>query len=311
MCHPAVRAILLCVLLPTSLLAVDIDGEVRLGPRKGLPKPATVQLVLERIVVHEQFTGLDGRFEFRGVGPNRYLVRARYEDLPEVEVAVDVVSGTARYKVPITIPPPKVEDSSKPDAMSVDQLTLPKAAKREYEAGLKDRKAGNCDKAMFHLQKAIALAPKYGEAHNELGICLLKQNKVSEAETAFRTAIDLKATIYPSMNLADLYAKQKRFDDALQVLQKSLAGNPTEGDLFFAIARIYFDQGDMRKAEFAGLEAHSRIHRTADVHLLLAKIYVSTNNYPALTTQLETYLIENPTGPIPDEIRKSLAKRPQ
>jgi len=177
---------------------------------------------------------------------------------------------------------------------------------------LKDRKAGNCDKAMPHLQKAIALAPKYGEAHNELGICLLKQNKLSEAEAAFRRATDLNATIYPSMNLADLYAKQKRFDEALRVLQKSMAANPTEGDLLFAVARIYFDQGDMRKAEFAGLEAHSRTHRTADVHLLLAKIYLSANNYPALTTQLETYLIENPTGPVPDEIRKTLAaKRPQ
>ena len=301
MFHPAVRAILLCVLLPASLLAVDIDGEVRLGPRKGLPKPATVQLVLERIVLQEQFTDLDGRFEFRGVGLNRYTVRARYEDLPEVEVAVDVVSGTARYKVPITIQPPK----------DVDQLTIPKSAKREYEAGLKDRKAGNCDKAMPHLQKAIALAPKYGEAHNELGICLLKQSKVSDAEAAFRKAMDLNATIDPSMNLADLYAKQKRFDEALQVLQKSMAANPTEGDLLFGVARIYFDQGDLRKAEFAGLEAHSRVHRTADVHLLLAKIYVTTNNYAALTTQLETYLIENPTGPVPDEIRKTLAKRPQ
>jgi tetratricopeptide (TPR) repeat protein len=224
MFHPAVRAILLFLLLPALVLTVDIDGEA---------------------VVHAQFT------------------------------------------------------------------EIPRAAKRELEAGLKDRKSGNCDKAIPHLQKAIALAPKYGETHNELGICLLKQSKLPEAEAAFRTAVELNATIDAAINLADLCAKQKRFDEALQILRKSLTANPTEGDLFFAVARIYFDQGDMRRAEYAGLEAHSRIHSNADVHLLLAKIYVSTNNYPALSTQYETFLIENPNGSVPDQIRNAVTKRPQ
>jgi Flp pilus assembly protein TadD len=188
---------------------------------------------------------------------------------------------------------------------------IPRAVKRELEAGMKDRKSGNCDRAIPHLQKAIALAPKYGETHNELGLCLLKQNKLSEAEAEFRTAVDLSAPVDATINLADLYAKQKRFDAGLRVLQKSLTANPTEGDLFFAVARIYFDQGDLRKAEYAGLEAHSRIHSDADVHLLLARIYLSTDNYPALSTQYETYLIENPAGSVPDEIRKAVTKRPQ
>ena len=188
---------------------------------------------------------------------------------------------------------------------------IPRAARRELEAGMKDRKSGNCSQAIPHFQKAITLAPKYGESHNELGICLLKQDKLSEAEAEFRTAMELNATTDATINLADLYAKQKRFDEGLQVLQKSLTANPTEGDLFFALARIYLDQGDIRKAEYAALEAHSRIHRNADVHLLLAKIYLSSNNYPALSTQYETYLIENPAGTVPDEILKAVTKRPQ
>ena len=188
---------------------------------------------------------------------------------------------------------------------------LPRAAKRELEAGMKDRRSGNCNQAIPHLQKAIALAPKYGDSHNELGICFLKQDKLSEAEAEFRTAVELKATIDAPINLADLYAKQKRFDEAMQVLQKALTANPTEGDLFFALARIYVEQGELRKAEYAGLEAHSRIHRNADVHLLLAKIYLSTNNYPALSTQYETYLIENPAGSVPEDIRKAVTKPPQ
>ena len=108
------------------------------------------------------------------------------------------------------------------------------------------------------------------------------------------------------MNLADLYAGRERFAEARRVLEQSMAKYPTEGDLHFGMARIYFDQGQMVQAEAQALEAHSKIHRTADVHLLLSKIYLNLGRYPALLTQLETYLLENPTGPVADQVRKNL-----
>jgi tetratricopeptide (TPR) repeat protein len=284
----------------------DIDGEVRIGPRRGLPKPATVQLLRERQIVYEQFTDLDGRFEFPAVEPGRYVVRAVYEDLPEAEVTVELINGNSRHRVPITIRPPARAPVGKTQTIAVKQLTIPKAARKAYEDGLKSRKAGNCGKALPQLKKATELAPHYGDAQNELGNCLKAQGKLVEAEAAFKIAIQYDETIYPSINLADLYVTQKRFDEASVVIQRSLAKDPTEGDLFFAMARIYFDQGQIEKAEANALEAHSRLHRTPDVHLLLAKIYLERKNTGALITQLETYLIENPSGPVADQVRKNL-----
>ena len=296
------------VLFPVSIYAVDINGQVRIGARSGLPNPATVQLVRERQVVLEQFTGLDGRFEFPSVEPGRYVIRAKYEDMPETEVVVEALRGN--YRVPITIQPPKDSPVGSTETVSINQLQIPRAAKREYAQGLKRRKAGDCAQALPHLQKAIALAPTYGEAYNELGICLKKQGELKEAERAFLKAVRYNGTIYPSINLADVYAIQHRYEEGRQLLQAAIQKNPVEGDLFFALARIYFDEGNTSKAEAAGLEAHSRTHRTADVHLLLAKIYLSSKNYPALTTQLETYLVENPAGSYADEVRKSLKELP-
>ena len=294
------------LLVPASLLAVDIDGEVRIGPRPGLDKPATVQLLREGRVAYEQFTGLDGRFEFRSVEPSSYKVRAKYGTMPEVEVPVEVFGGTTHYTVPITIKPPKDAPSLKGGTVSVDRLLVPREAEKEYAEGLKSRKAGDCPKAIPHLMRAIEIAPRYGEPYNELGICRKTQGNPGEAEAAFEKAIELNATIYPSINLADLYVSEKRFDDARRVIESAMVTNPTEGDLSFALARIYFDTGQMVEAETAALQAHAKIHRTADVHLLLAKIYLASQNSSALIRELETYLVENPSGSVADQVRQTL-----
>jgi len=44
----------------------------------------------------------------------------------------------------------------------------------------------------------------------------------------------------------------------------------------------------------------------ADVHLMLAKVYLSLKKYPALIGQLRLYLDENPRGPAADRIRSNL-----
>src|SRR5262245_28127049 len=124
MFHRVLGFIGISLLVPASLLAIDIDGEVRIGLQRGLAKPATVQLLRERQVVYERFTDLDGRFEFRSVEPTRYVVRAVYENLPEAEVVVDVLGGNTRYRVPITIHPAKEVRADKSEVVSVDHLLI-------------------------------------------------------------------------------------------------------------------------------------------------------------------------------------------
>src|SRR5206468_3770086 len=121
------------------------------------------------------------------------------------------------------------------------------------------RKRGECAKAIPHFEKAIALYDKYGDAFNEMGNCFKQEGRFEEAEDSFEKAIERNTSIYPSMNLADLYATRKRFDDAHRVIRQALENHPSEGDLYFAMARVYFDQGRMQEAEAAGLNAHSKV----------------------------------------------------
>jgi tetratricopeptide (TPR) repeat protein len=302
------KSLFVLLLFSSSVFGADIEGEVRTGARTGLQRAAFVQLLDGAIVVKETFTGLDGRFEFSGVPAKPYTIRVVYSGFSEHNVPVNPGNGNARTRVPITLKPAAAEALLSAEVVASDELNVPRAASREYEEGLQLRRKGDCAKALPHLQKAVSLYDRFGNAYDELGNCARQQGRLAEAETHFRKAIQHTSSISPSINLTNLLLSSKRFDDALEVIRAAIRFNPTDGDLFFALARVYSDQGKMREAEAAGLESHSRGHRLADVHLLLARIYLEARNYPALVTQLETYLIENPTGPAAAQARATLAQ---
>lgn len=292
---------------PGVLLASDIEGEVRIASSSKFAARARVQLLRLRQVIEERFLDADGRFEFRNVGTGPFVVFVRLAGYVDEEVSLTIPVQNAREFLSITLHPVKGSAEAGSDTVSVAEYQIPREAKHEYEQGLRDRKRGNCAKAMPHFQQAITVYEKYGEAFNELGACFKETANFEKAEQSFQKAIQYDPTIYASMNLADLYAERKRFAEGEDILRQSLAKHPSEGDLYFGIARIRFDQGELGGAEQAALEAHSRLHRGADVHLLLAKIYLKLQRYSDLVSQLKTYLVENPKGPMADQVRKSLA----
>lgn len=307
MAIPALRLVLFVLVTGVPLAASDIEGQVRAG--SDVVTRATVQLLRDRVPVEEHPIGSNGQFEFRNLNIGSYSVRVRAEGFLEEEVGVLLIRNNSRQVILIELRPlrPNTSSNGPATAVSVADYQIPRAARREFQQGYEDRKRGQCAKAIPHLQKAIAAFERYGDAFNELGHCLRQAEDLGKAEESFKKAIEYSDTIYPSMNLADLYEAQKRFGDAHEVLRQSMLKHPAEGDLHFAMARVHFDQGRLKEAAEAGLEAHSRVHRAADVHILLAKIYLSLQNYPAVESQLRLYLDENPKGPLAGQVRKSLA----
>ncbi|HYR86391.1 MAG TPA: tetratricopeptide repeat protein [Terriglobia bacterium] len=297
------RSILFMLIGAVPLVAGDIEGRIRAGSDM---RRAVIQLLRERIVVEEHFIGPDARFEFHDLNRGSYIVRVRADGYLEQEIAVDLIRRNSREMLSIDLRPAEVRPDGPADTISVIEFQIPHAAKRDYEEGLEHRKRGQCNKALPRLQSAIAAFDKYGEAFNELGNCYIQLKELGKAEEAFKKAIEYTSTIYPSMNLADLYVSQKRFVEARNVIRQCMLKHPAEGDLYFAMALIHFSQGQLTQTEEAGLQAHQKIHRMADVHLMLAKVYLALKNYPALVGQLRLYLDENPKGSVADRIRKNL-----
>ncbi|PYS10740.1 MAG: hypothetical protein DMG17_24085 [Acidobacteria bacterium] len=104
--------------------------------------------------------------------------------------------------------------------------------------------------------------------------------------------------------------RHRRFKEAESVLALTIQRKPDNGDAYFGLALVYVSQGRFQDAEAAALQADSRPHRSADLHLILAKMYLRTKP-DKVADQLELYLKEAPNSAESDRVRKALeaAKR--
>jgi tetratricopeptide (TPR) repeat protein len=282
---------------------IDIQGEIVAG-RSRIDKPALVRLLSGKLTIQETLADERGRFKFKNVERGSYVIHVECDGYYGQDVPV--MAGDSTPHVRITLQPAPDETPFSHAFDPFRELDIPRQAKKEFELGMRVEKSGGCAKAMSHLQKAAAIYVKYGDAYSEIGRCDVQMENLAAAEASFKKAVQFASNVYPSVDLANLYVTQQRLDEAEALIVPLIRKNPTEGDLYAAMARIYFARGRTHDAEIAGLEAHSRGHRSPDVHLILGKIYESQHNRAALTTQLTTYLDENPNGTMADQIRKQL-----
>jgi tetratricopeptide (TPR) repeat protein len=307
MIRKAMNLVLCLVSAALPAYAADIEIMVRSASRLAIVS-ATAQLRRETFILEEHLVGSNGRLEFRNLSQGTYSVRVRAEGFHEEEVPVLIVRNNSREVVRIELRPIERPGPNRAGLTSVFDLQIPAAARREYEQGLKDRAGKDgCAKAAPRFEKAIILYSEYADAHHELAKCLQETSRFDQAADSFRHAIRYGSTIFPYIALSDLYAARNRAADARQVLLEGALKFPDEGDLRFALAKGYYDQGLLKEAEKEGLEAHTRFHRSADVHLLLAKIYLAGQAHSEVVKQLRLYLEENPKGPLADRVRQNLA----
>jgi tetratricopeptide (TPR) repeat protein len=300
---PNVLVLISVVFSALAAQKVDIQGEVVTSNRIGTP--IVVRLLKGTTPIQQMLTDDRGKFKFRKVDPGSYVIRAECDGFYSQDVPVVVSDST--HPITISLEPVQEDPTRTSSFNPFREFEIPPQAKKEFEAARREQKGPPCEKAMPHLQKAVAIYPRYGEAFTEIARCQLLMNNPAAAEEAFKKAVQFTGgEIYPSVNLATLYVNQGRLDEAQEIITRLLPKNQGQGELYAALARIYFAKGRIHDAEVAGLEAHAKGHQSPDVHLILAKIYEDQHKRAALMTQLLTYLDENPRGSKSDEVRKQL-----
>jgi tetratricopeptide (TPR) repeat protein len=109
-----------------------------------------------------------------------------------------------------------------------------------------------------------------------------------------------------ALTRSDGYIREKRYDDAEKLLKAASRKSPLEGDTYFMLAYLYFEQSRWEEAIATGLQAHSRNHRIADVHLLLAKSYGKLGDAAGVVSELKLFLKEAPDSTAKNDARKIL-----
>ena len=276
----------------------SVDGRIRVG--SGYAGAVQIQLQHIGVTVQEQFSA-DGRFQFRDVPIGRYTLIIRAPGLDSESREISIPDSNLLIEVGIKARPPASPTTSVLDAQ------IPRTARLEYERGRDRMRHGDCAMALKHLAQAIRLFANYTDAHNAAGNCHVQLQQPALAEEAFRKAIALAASVFPAINLADVYITQGRLNEANDVLTRAVRRDPTQGDGYYALARLRFEENRLDEARELGRKAHDRRQHIADVHLLMAKIHQRQGNDGLISRELQRYVDESRPGPIRDLIRKMLA----
>jgi len=201
----------------------------------------------------------------------------------------------------------------------------------EFRIGALFRDAGRPREALAHCRKAIDADDKSAGAYLLMGDILAAQNKVREADTAYRNALESsreRGPIY--LKLGNLYAGSDRAA-ALRMYDRAAR----EGDAgiktgaYLATGRIHRADGDLQEADKAFREAlrHSKgkkseirgrvLMNIAELHTELGKKDSALENYrkaaellevgDALLCRMEAVGICSETGNTEAEIKELLA----
>ncbi|MDP4280669.1 MAG: tetratricopeptide repeat protein [Bacteroidota bacterium] len=154
------------------------------------------------------------------------------------------------------------------------------------------------DRAFKYYRRAIAIYPKDYISLNELGTAYLAlSHNPDSAMIYLRKAVALKPDVQAAwVNLGLAYRYQKKFDSAMITYNRILKLNPKEVKAKFAIADIWFEQGDMAKAIQLNEDVIKECRDTLEVpYINIAKYYYETGD----TVKAMDFLV------------KSVQKKPQ
>jgi len=126
----------------------------------------------------------------------------------------------------------------------------PQSSKAVFMAALASAGEGKTQQAEGYLRRAIALQPDNARFHCHLGILLMRLNDYARAEASLRKAVQLKPEYaLPHYELGKLSAYAKRWDDARQAFEATIAADAGFTSAYYQLARVYAKLGEKEKSE--------------------------------------------------------------
>ncbi|MBC7450439.1 MAG: tetratricopeptide repeat protein [Cytophagales bacterium] len=106
-----------------------------------------------------------------------------------------------------------------------------------------------CAEAEKELQKTLASDPNNAETFLLLSICKLKTNKLDEAETLIKTAINLAPANPYLLNIyAQILYNKGNYSEAEKIISEAIQGDPHNADFFAVLSTIHLHNKDWNKA---------------------------------------------------------------
>jgi Tfp pilus assembly protein PilF len=258
-------------------------------------------------------TGSNGNFTFDDVPSGTYRIVVDEKGYQRLQQEITVRGGPF-IGLQLTLKPNRPPLSEKVgDGLTVSarQLMIPRRAREAMTRGsmLANDKA-DYQGSLAEFERAVREYPGYYEAYLQMGLAYLKLGDEPNAEQMLQKSVEIseRKFIDALTTLATLYANQKRFADAEPLARDAIGLDANSWDGQVDLARALYGLDRVADAEAVALQAERIRPDDGPVHLLLANIHLKMQNFPALITDLDTYLKLVPEGPLADQARRMRAQ---
>jgi Tfp pilus assembly protein PilF len=305
---------------PTT--TVEIHGQVRFG--EGGAPAANVVVRLESYdgggSIGEVFTDRLGKFSFSGLHPAQYSIRVRQSGYRDVQQNIDMTttsSGLVMLQLFRDIP-----IAGKSVAGTVD-ANVPAAAQKEFDKGVTALAEGGKDKTAFAVkcfEKAVAIYPKFVEAHLKLGTAYMDLEQWDKAEQALLATVGVDAKAFNAFfALSEIYLRENKVAEAEKVLTQGLAIQDASYLGHLNLARVYWEKSreikDLSQAKPALEKSYEEVKRALTLdpnlpgaHLLKGNLLLRVGRANDALGEFNEYLRLEPNGPFATETRTLVDK---
>jgi tetratricopeptide (TPR) repeat protein len=201
----------------------------------------------------------------------------------------------------------------------------PKKALQAYQKGVDESKKGSDAKAVPYFEEAVKIAPDFFDAWNNLGIAYVRQQRLTDGETAYKRARDLNPKSHrPLLNLAIAYIAEseqhrsegrkvygKYLDDAMDCLDAAIKLRPRSAMSHYYLGTAYYKSDFYEEAE-ASLKAALELNPQFEGNrVMLVNVYIKQRRLRDALAQIDAFLKEHPKAqerPAMEELRQKVVK---
>lgn len=258
-------------------------------------------------IVQEIFSDSVGNFEFRNVPNNSYEIVVwgtdRFETATErVEVFGRV--GRVVFQNVFLLEKEKRKESSRSrgSVVTVGELKakIPKEAEQSYERGTKLAREKKYEEALPHYRHAIEVCPEFFQALNDLAVQCTRLKRYDEAIELLQKAKTIApGAPQPLINLAHVYLLREDDAEAFGLLNRAIEIDSSNWLAHLLMGTALYRRDDFHRAqqEFDKALLMGEPPDVAVVYLHVANIHIKQRDLPKAIAQCEKYLKQYPNGP--------------
>ena len=301
----------------------NVIGHINVLRGDSPPERILVTLEVRGAPMDSVYTDSSGTFGFHNLGPNPYYVTVNDDHYEPVrrQVVIDPIQQAPTVYMEITLVPKKKEkpdaasppnpNGSNPNMIDIREYAdrFPKRAVKEFEKGLVADAGNKPEDAIRHYLKAVAIAPDFYLAHNNLGSDYVSKSDFPDARREFEQVVKLNqsdATAY--FNLSNVCMLTGQMPDAQHFLDEGLRRQPDSALGQFLLGSLDLRLKKPAQAEIALLRAIQLDPTKAQYRLQLVNLMLQQGRKDAAASQLRDLLATFPDSSYSAQAKQVLHK---